>query len=151
MSPIMPSIEMVPVFAATKLKLHPEEFTLVSLPVSEKEKALELFKSVEPFSTISVDHAEVSLILTEPEWNEMSSQFEKYESDGPYRAITFDIVLDLNLIGFLSVVSTVLAEEGISIFAVSTFLRDHILVKSSHTDRAMDAFGSLIQRCITTQ
>ena len=151
MSPIMPSSKMVPVFAATKLKLHHEEFTLVSLPVSEKEKALELFKNVEPFSTISVDHAEVSLIMTIPEWNEMSSQFEKNESDGPYRAITFDIVLDLNLIGFLSVVSAVLAEEGISIYAVSTFLRDHILVKSSHADRAMDALGSLIQRCITTQ
>lgn len=151
MSPIMPSSEMVPFFASTKLKIHTEKFTLVSLPVSEREKALELFKSVEPFSTLSVDHAEVSLILTIPEWNEMSSQFMKYESDGPYRAITFDIVLDLNLIGFLSVVSAVLAEEGISIYAISTFLRDHILVKSSHADRAMDALGALIQRCIITQ
>jgi hypothetical protein len=151
MGPIMPSSEMVPVFAATKLKLHPEEFILVSLPVSEKEKALELYKSVEPFSTISVDHAEVSLIMTEPEWNEMRSQFEKYEFDGPYRVITFDIVLDLNLIGFLSVVSAVLVEEGISIYAVSTFLRDHILVKSSHADHAMDALESLIQRCTPTQ
>lgn len=151
MNPIMPSSEMVPVFAATKLKLHSEEFTLVSLLLSEKEKALELFKGVDPFSTISVDHSEVSLILSESQWGVMSSQFEEYESEGPYRAITFDIVLDLNLIGFLSVVSAVLVEEGISIYAVSTFLRDHILVKSSQADKAMDALGSLIQRCISLQ
>jgi hypothetical protein len=151
MNSIMPSSEMVPVFAATKLKLHPEEFTLVSLPLSDKEKALELFKGVDPFSTISVDHSEVSLILREPEWSEMSSQFEVYVSEGPYRAITFDIVLDLNLIGFLSVVSAVLVDEGISIYAVSTFLRDHILVKSSQADKAMNALGSLIQRCVDLQ
>jgi hypothetical protein len=151
MNSIMPSSEMVPVFAATKLKLHPEEFTLVSLPLSDKEKALELFKGVDPFSTISVDHSEVSLILREPEWSEMSSQFEVYVSEGPYRAITFDIVLDLNLIGFLSVVSAVLVDEGISIYAVSTFLRDHILVKSSQADKAMNALSSLIQRCVDLQ
>ena len=151
MSPIMPSSEMVPVFAATKLKLHPEEFTLVSLPLSEKKKALELFKEVAPFSTVSVDHTEVSLILSEPEWNGICGQFTKYQSEGPYRTITFDIVLDLNLVGFLSVVSAVLAEEGISIYAVSTFLMDHILVKSEVADRAMKALGSLIQRCIITQ
>lgn len=147
----MPSSEMAPVFAATKLKLHPEEFTLVSLPLSEREKALELFKRVAPFSTVSVDHAEVSLILSESEWKGMCGQFTEYRSEGPYRAITFDIVLDLNLVGFLSVVSAVLAEESISIYAVSTFLRDHILVKSEVIDCAMKALGSIIQRCIVTQ
>lgn len=147
MSPIMPSSEMVPVFAATKLKLHPEEFTLVSLPLTDKEKALDLFKGIEQFSNITVDHAEVSLILSEPEWNEMRSQFDMFESEGPYRAITFDIVLDLNLIGFLSVVSAILAEEGISIYAISTFLRDHILVKAGQADKAVNALESLIERC----
>lgn len=147
MSPIMPSREMMPIFAATKLKLHPEEFILVSLPLSEKEKSLELFKGVNPFSTISVDHAEVSMILSETDWSSICKQFKDFQTEGPYKTITFDIVLDLNLIGFLSVVSAVLAKEGISIFAVSTFLRDHILIKSSQADRAMDLLRELIERC----
>lgn len=151
MSPHMPSPEMVPVFAATSLKLHPEEFILVSLPLTEKEKAFELFKTVDPFSTISVDHTEVSLILSHPNWSAIEYQFSKYESEGPYRAITFDIVLDLGLIGFLSVVSAILADEGISIYAVSTFLRDHILVKSKDVEKTMRVLGDLIQRCIDTQ
>lgn len=150
MSSIMPSSEMAPVFAATKLNLHQEEFVLVSLPLAEKQRALELFKEVAPFSTISVDHAEVSLILSIREWEMIRDNFKDYEFEGPYRAITFDIILDLNLVGFLSVVSAVLADEGISIYAISTFLRDHILVKSGDADRAMDVLGFLIQRCIDT-
>lgn len=151
MSPHMPSPEMVPVFAATTLKLHPEEFTLVSLPLSEKDRALEFFKKVEPFSTISVDHAEVSLILTQTDWINVEPNFIQYESEGPYSAITFDIVLDLGLVGFLSVVSSILADEGISIFAVSTYLRDHILVKASETEKTMQVLNDLIQRCKDTQ
>lgn len=147
----MPSPDMVPVFAATTLKLHPEKFTLVSLPLTEKEKSFELVKKFDPFTTISVDHTEVSLILAQSDWNRIMSNFSEYESEGPYSAITFDIVLDLGLIGFLSVVSAILADEGISIYAVSTFLRDHILVKSNDTKRTMTVLGDLIQRCKDTQ
>lgn len=143
----MPIPEMVPVFANTTLNLHPDTFVLVSLPLSEKEKALELFKSIDPFSTVSVDHAEVSLILRDSDWVGMKGNFSEYEEEGPYSAITFDIVLDLNLIGYLSVVTAVLAEEQISVYAVSTFLRDHILVKAVDAKKAMGALEALIKRC----
>jgi len=61
--------------------------------------------------------------------------------------ITFDIVLDLSLVGFLSVVSSVLADEGVSIYALSTYLRDHILVKKVDAARAIAALDRLIERC----
>ena len=146
----MPSEDMIPVFASTKLRLHPVKYMIVSLPVEEKEKALELFKPLEPFSSITVDTEEVSLILGEEDWNAIKDNFGEYLVEGPYSAITFDIVLDLGLVGFLSVVSAVLADEGVSIYAVSTYLRDHILVKSEDSDRAMKVLGELIQRCRDT-
>ena len=146
----MPSEDMIPVFASTKLRLHPVKYMIVSLPVEEKEKALELFKPLEPFSSITVGTEEVSLILGEEDWNAIKDNFGEYLVEGPYSAITFDIVLDLGLVGFLSVVSTVLADEGVSIYAVSTYLRDHILVKSEDSDRAMKVLGELIQRCRDT-
>lgn len=147
MKPIMPSPEMVPVFAATTMKLHPDDYALVSLPLSTKEKALESIKKLDPFTTISVDHSEVSLILRDSDWEKMKDEYIEYEYEAPYRVITFDIILDLSLVGFLSVVSAILAEEGISIYAVSTFLRDHILVKSSDVERTMEVLEALIQRC----
>ncbi|MCW4012778.1 MAG: ACT domain-containing protein, partial [Candidatus Bathyarchaeota archaeon] len=64
--------------------------------------------------------------------------------------ITFDIVLDLSLVGFLSVVSAILADEGISIYAISTYLRDHILVKTSEVEKTIQVLENLINRCNNT-
>ena len=46
-------------------------------------------------------------------------------------------VLDFSLIGILSGLSGILAENGIGLFAVSTFNTDYILVKSEQFDRAV--------------
>jgi len=146
----MPSPEMMPVFASTKLKLHPDEYTIVSLPVEKQDMALELFKPLSPFSSITVDTEEVSLILKTSEWEKMKEHFPVFESEAPYSVITFDIVLDLSLVGFLSVVSAILADEGISIYAISTYLRDHIMVKTKEADRTIRVLEELIQRCKST-
>jgi len=146
----MPSEEMIPVFASTKLQLHHRDYMIVSLPVGEKERALEIFKSLDPFSSITIDSEEVSLILGEEDWNAIRDNFAEYLDEGPYSAITFDIVLDLSLVGYLSVVSAVLADTGVSIYAISTYLRDHILVRSEDSDLAMRVLGELIQRCRST-
>lgn len=146
----MPSPEMIPVFASTKLKLHPDEYTIVSLPVEKQDMALELFKPLSPFSSITVDTEEVSLILKTSEWEKMKEHFPVFESEAPYSVITFDIVLDLSLVGFLSVVSAILADEGISIYAISTYLRDHIMVKTKEADRTIQVLEELIQRCKST-
>ena len=146
----MPSEAMMPVFASTKLKLHPANYMIASLPVEEQEKVLDLFKLLSPFSSVTLDLEEISLILKEEDWASLKEYFPVYEIEGPYRVITFDIVLDLSLIGFLSVVSAVLADEEISIYAVSTFLRDHILVKAADAEKAVRALSTLIQKCDVT-
>lgn len=148
--PHIPTEEMIPVFASTKLRRHPREYMIVSLPVEEKMRALEIFKPLMPFSSVTIDAEEVSLILGADDWENIRHKFDEYQDEGPYTAITFDIVLDLSLVGYLSVVSAVLAEAGISIYAVSTYLRDHILVKSGDADKAMSVLGELTRRCRDT-
>jgi uncharacterized protein len=46
-------------------------------------------------------------------------------------------VLDFSLIGILSKLSTLLAENNIGIYAVSTFNTDYILTKTENFDRAI--------------
>ena len=46
-------------------------------------------------------------------------------------------LLDFSLIGILSKLSTILAENEIAIFAVSTYNTDYILVKSENFEKAM--------------
>ena len=62
-------------------------------------------------------------------------------SDG-WRAFRVRGVLDFSLVGILSRLSGILAENGIGIFAVSTFNTDYILVKEENFDRAMDALAA---------
>lgn len=45
-------------------------------------------------------------------------------------------VLDFSLVGILSKLSSVLADSGISIFAVSTYNTDYILVKEDRLEEA---------------
>ncbi len=47
-------------------------------------------------------------------------------------------VLDFSLVGILSRIATLLAENQISIFAISTYDTDYIFTKSEHYDKALD-------------
>ena len=146
----MPLKEMMPIFASTKLKLRKYEYMIVSLPIEYKEKVLDLFKYLSAFNSITIDTDEVSIILRSSDWRRLRKEFPIQISEGPYRIITFDIVLDLNLVGFLSVITALLADAGISVFAISTYLRDHILVKSGDVDGAMSHLNELIEKCKST-
>ena len=59
------------------------------------------------------------------------------DRDDGWRGFRIQGVLDFSLIGILSKLSGILAENKIGIFAVSTFNTDYILVKEENFDRAM--------------
>ena len=59
------------------------------------------------------------------------------ERDDGWRGFRIEGVLDFSLIGILSKLSGILAENSIGIFAVSTFNTDYILVKGENFERAM--------------
>ena len=58
--------------------------------------------------------------------------------DDGWRGFRIQGVLDFSLIGILSKLSGILAENEIGIFAVSTYNTDYILVKAENFDRAID-------------
>ena len=62
---------------------------------------------------------------------------ETIERDDGWRAFRIQGVLDFSLIGILSEISTLLAENKIGIFAVSTYNTDYILVKSFNYEKAL--------------
>ena len=68
-----------------------------------------------------------------------------------WRAFRVVGTLDFSLTGILSRIATVLADERIGIFAVSTYDTDYILVKRENLDRAAKALkraGYGIERAI---
>ena len=59
------------------------------------------------------------------------------EQEDGWKGFYIEGVLDFSLVGILSKLSGILAENGIGIFAVSTYNTDYILVKKENFDRAM--------------
>ena len=63
-----------------------------------------------------------------------------HREDG-WKAFRIQGELDFSLIGILSKISTILAENQIGIFAVSTYNTDYILVKEENFEKAMRVLG----------
>lgn len=60
------------------------------------------------------------------------------ERNDVWRAFRIEGVLDFSLIGILSKISTCLAENGIGIFAISTFNTDYVLTKENDFSKAIE-------------
>ena len=58
---------------------------------------------------------------------------------GGWRALKVRGPLDFGLVGILAGISRVLADAAISIFAISTYETDYILMREAQLDRAIDA------------
>ena len=58
-------------------------------------------------------------------------------NDG-WKAFRIQGVLDFSLIGILAKIAIVLADNGISIFAVSTYNTDYVLIKKENYQKALD-------------
>lgn len=72
------------------------------------------------------------------------------ERDDDWKAFRIQGVLDFSLIGILSEISTLLAENRIGIFAVSTYNTDYILIKRGNYEKAMrvlDEAGYMYKEC----
>lgn len=60
------------------------------------------------------------------------------ERDDGWRGFRIQGILDFSLIGVLSRITTVLADQGIGIFAISTFNTDYILTKEADFERTLE-------------
>lgn len=64
------------------------------------------------------------------------------ERDDGWKGFRIQGVLEFSLIGILSKLSNILADNKIGIFAVSTFNTDYILVKEENFDKALNVLAS---------
>lgn len=85
------------------------------------------------FMVIVRTSEELSLVIPE------SIKIESERSSGSWACIKVNGPLDLNQVGILSGISTTLAEAGISIFAISTYNTDFILVNIEQLEKAKSA------------
>jgi len=95
-------------------------------------------KRLEGFYSLSVGEGEISLVA------ETTKLPEGYlaREDG-WCAMMVVGPLDFSLVGILAELSSVLAEQGIPLFAISTYDTDYLLVKN---DRFEAAVAALVEK-----
>ena len=113
-----------------KLKLLPDALTVCKL-ASLSEADL-----TKPFYFLAKTDEELSLVCATGDVPARTTARE----DG-WRGLRVEGVLDFSLVGILARLSSALAAEGISLFAVSTFNTDYLLVKADQLDGAVRALA----------
>lgn len=100
---------------------------------------------VEDYSKVNIDD-EYCFIAKTDEENSLVCQTEAIpenatDCDDGWKAFRIQGVLDFSLIGILSKISGLLAENEIGIFAVSTYNTDYIFVKEENFDRTLNVLS----------
>lgn len=113
-----------------QLKKMDMDLTVCKVPII-KELDLE-----QGFYFIGKTDEEISLVCETIQTPENTS-----ERDDGWKAFRIQGVLDFSLIGILSKISSVLAENKIGIFAVSTFNTDYILIKQENFEKALQVLA----------
>jgi len=134
--------------AETRLFTDGRSYVILRLPIGEYQESLRLEAQLDnPFVSLVRDKDEVTLVLPQEEWEARRPALEVLEESPDYHLITFDLPVDLGLVGYLASLVGVVAEAGVSIFPVSAFSRDHIFVPAEDFERAWDALRALIRSC----
>lgn len=85
------------------------------------------------------DKKELTVIIEE---NKIKKQ-DIIKIEGGWKLITFDTILDFGLVGFISKISSALAKAKISIFVISSYSTDHIMVKKKELNKTLEILNKL--------
>lgn len=132
-------------FAQAKLYTDNQEYVIIHLPAQAIMVAAGIVAEIgEPFCGLIVDKDEVSLVIPAEAVEDFAPRLRDHTvSQKSYRLITFDAELDMELVGFMALVSTALAEAGVSVLPLAAYMRDHILISSDQFKIAIAALEKL--------
>lgn len=113
-----------------KLKIKLLQGTYAVCQIEDTENFLSYFDEKDFFSVTKTED-EISVVMLQ---DKISSDV-KAEKD--WRILKVEGTLDFSLIGILAKISDILAKNQISIFVISTFNTDYILVKEEKVEKAI--------------
>ena len=127
---------------SSKIEVSPATFNLVSVHWDHWRLLLNnpqfSPRMTAPFM-IFMDGHEVTLMLDDADLVNIQPGLTEAKIERAYRLLTFDIVLDHSVVGFMAEIARILAEANISILPISAFSRDSILIKQDQLATALRA------------
>ncbi len=130
--------------AATTPRVAEGRFVVASVPASLAADARRLLADVHAPFSLTEHGAEVSLMVREEEWDRLAPRLRGSAVERGFRLVTLDLELEWTVVGYLAAVTETLAREQIPVGVLSTFHRDHLLVREGDLERAMGAIRRLI-------
>lgn len=129
------------VFKDATLYTDDELYRVIQLPAAALWAGAAILAEIgAPFSALIADKDEITLIVLADAWDDVGDRLPNHTVlEQAYRLITFDLPLAPDLVGFMALVSRILADTGVSILPLAAFSRDHILVTDAQFQRAWDA------------
>lgn len=134
-------------WARTTLYVWPERYLLVSLKPELLPEAAGLAGVVSGrFAALVLERDEVSLTIEREMWLDSPLRAQSAAVNGPFRAITLDVNVDLDVVGYLAPAALALADAGVSIIPQCACLKDHLLVHEKDLERAIKTLNDFIRR-----
>ena len=137
---LMPQKTVSELLSETRMEVASATFVLLGLSDQNWTRLLEspeLSPRAESPFLIFRDGREVTLLLEESDWKRIRHLVRDARIERGFRLITFDIELPWDVVGYLARVTEILAASGISVGALSSFSRDHLIVKQNDLGNAV--------------
>lgn len=130
----------------TKLVVDERAYQMIKLPHVGITAAAGIIAAMrDPFCALIVDPDEVTLVLPAEAWDEFSRRLPAAQvADTRFRLITFAMVFDFTVVGFMARVSAALATAQVPVFPFAAYSTDHILVPEAKLDAALSALRTII-------
>lgn len=111
-----------------RLKVWPDRYAIVKA------------KTIPPECMAAIqDYQEFTVVLKE---SQVRGDFIISLETG-WKVISFEVVLPFELVGFLATIAQALAQEKVSIFALSAYSTDHLLVKEIQLEKTLHTLTRL--------
>lgn len=99
-------------------------------------------KSKKPYENAFANIKGIEELTVIIEQNKINEQ-DIIEIEKDLKLITFDMKLDFSLVGFISKISSALADKGISLFIISSYSTDHLMVKKDKLEKTLKILKEL--------
>lgn len=90
------------------------------------------------------DGWEVTIVVDDKDFLNLRPGLDNARFESGFRLLSFDAEMDFDVVGFMAAVSSILADAGISILPISSFKRDHVLVRQEDLAGALKAFRGIV-------
>ena len=139
--------ELLDFFAKTQIDVLDDDFLIIN--IAERSEILkEMLRMVEgDFFTAVFEKNEVTLVMSKDVWNRFSTLFENPRVEESYKVLTLKNVLNRDKIGYLTLVTKLLAGVGISVGVISSFQREHLLIKKQDLSSALGILKRFFRDC----